>query len=136
MQHRPLILGFVLLLLAALAAPAQTAAQGLLQPEDVANLATVSDPQLSPDGRRVVYLQKVPRDPEEDRGPGASRLLLVSLSGGDPIPSTYLRRVDLESGEIESIVEGGPVYMRAHLDADASAAYSQRPTFTTKGEEH
>jgi dipeptidyl aminopeptidase/acylaminoacyl peptidase len=59
-------------------------AQPRLAPEDVANLRLVSAPRLSPDGGSVVYVQTLPRNPDEEQGPNRSMLWVVAAGGGEP----------------------------------------------------
>ena len=59
-----------------------------LEPEHVANLPSPSDPRISPDGERLVWVQRIPRDPDADRGPYATMLWLGDADGGDAIPYT------------------------------------------------
>lgn len=65
-----------------------TLAQRRLQPEDVANLAEVSEPRLSPDSSRVVYVQRIPREPDEDQGSNYSMLWVVPAQGGEAVAFT------------------------------------------------
>lgn len=74
----------ILMLLVWVASRGPLPAQELLQPEDVANLAEVQDPRVSPDASRVLYRQVVPRRPDEDRGSNYSVLWLVPVAGGEP----------------------------------------------------
>ncbi len=50
-------------------------------PTDLNRLARVSDPQVSPDGRHVVYVQ---RDADIEANRGRTDLWLVALNGGTP----------------------------------------------------
>lgn len=67
--------------------PSATIAQRL-EPEHVANLPTPSDPRLSPGGERVAWLQKVPRDPETERGADASVLWVAKADGSSALAFT------------------------------------------------
>ncbi|MFN0150012.1 MAG: S9 family peptidase [bacterium] len=69
--------------------PASANASGaILMPEDVANLDEVSDPRVSPDGRFVVYTQKIARAPDEERGKSYSMIWIVPAAGGEPVAYT------------------------------------------------
>jgi len=58
-------------------------AAGTLTPTDLNLLARVSDPQVSPNGRYVVYVQ---RDADLEANRGRTDLWLVELGGGDVKP--------------------------------------------------
>ena len=65
--------------------PSALRGQGRLEPEDVANLAEVSDPRLSPDGKHIVYVQTIPRQSDEDRGANYTMLWRLPAAGGQPL---------------------------------------------------
>ena len=91
MNRNPYIPLFGLTLLLALAWTSGLGAQSILQPSDVVNLPLVSAPTLSPDGSQVVYVQKIPRSSDEDRGADYSMLWVVSSDGGSPNSSARSR---------------------------------------------
>ncbi len=64
------------------------AAAAMLMPDDVANLDEVGDPRVSPDGRLVVYTQKISRTPDEERGKSYSMIWMVAIGGGKPVAYT------------------------------------------------
>jgi dipeptidyl aminopeptidase/acylaminoacyl peptidase len=73
-----------LLLLAALAAPAATAARAQpapFTPDDLVRLARISDPQVAPDGRRLVYTL---RETDLEANRGRTQLWLLELPDGKP----------------------------------------------------
>jgi len=70
------------------AASPRAAAATALMPEDVANLDEPSDPRVSPDGRLVVYTQKISRALDAERGKSYSMLWVVPIAGGDPVAFT------------------------------------------------
>ncbi len=88
MQSSKSTLTLALVLVFALASISTGLAAQTLEPEHVANLPSPSDPQISPDGRRVAWLQKVPRDPEAERGADASVLWVADADGGNAIAFT------------------------------------------------
>src|SRR3569832_76171 len=62
---------------------AQADAERALTPMDLTQLARVSDPQVSPDGRYVVYAQ---RDADLDANRGRTDLWLLDLDGAGAKP--------------------------------------------------
>jgi len=91
MKQHPHIPIALLTLVVSLSSTSNVGAQSMLEPSDVANLPLVSAPALSPDGRHVAYVQKVPRSSEEDKGPDYSMLWVVSSDGGQPVAFTSRR---------------------------------------------
>jgi dipeptidyl aminopeptidase/acylaminoacyl peptidase len=87
---RPVLTGFGIGALLLISATPLRAA-GPLTPEDVANLAEVSDPCVSPDGARVAYVQKIPRTPDEEKGKSYSMIWVVPAAGGEPVAYTSRR---------------------------------------------
>lgn len=61
------------------AAPAATTASRAFTPDDLVRLARVSDPQVSPDGRRVAYTL---RETDMEANRGRNDLWLLELEGG------------------------------------------------------
>ena len=88
MNQRPHVPLITLTLLLLLAWTSGLGAQSILQPSDIVNLPIVSAPALSPDGNRVVYVQKIPRSSDEDRGADYSMLWVVSSEGGEAVAYT------------------------------------------------
>lgn len=78
-------IGALLALAGMLGAAHPVAAARLLMPEDVANLDEPGDPRVSPDGRLVVYTQKISRALDEERGKSYSMLWVVPAAGGEPV---------------------------------------------------
>jgi dipeptidyl aminopeptidase/acylaminoacyl peptidase len=72
----PLLLG---VFLAALIAPLTTAAPRPFSPEDLVTLERLSDPQVSPDGRRVAY---VLRSTDMENNRGRTKLWYLDLKSG------------------------------------------------------
>src|SRR4051812_33516530 len=71
-------------IVAALIIPAANAADSrVFTPTDLNLLSPVSDPQVSPDGSRVVYVQ---RDTDLDANRGRTDLWLVDLKPADAKP--------------------------------------------------
>jgi dipeptidyl aminopeptidase/acylaminoacyl peptidase len=65
--------------------------QRLIAPEDLYDLQIVTDCQISPDGRHVVYaVQRVDRETEDKY----ANLWIVPAEGGDPTQFTYGDQVD------------------------------------------
>jgi dipeptidyl aminopeptidase/acylaminoacyl peptidase len=63
--------------------PYTAMAAGAFTPTDLNMLARISDPQVSPDGRRVVYVQ---RETDLDANRGRSDLWLIDLEDATPKP--------------------------------------------------
>src|SRR5690349_23777028 len=85
-RTKSLVLALSLTLAAPLAATtAQTPPQRPLTPDDVYNLKTVRDPQVSPDGRWVAYtVERLDRDEDTlDRD-----VWMVPYAGGEPVRLT------------------------------------------------
>jgi dipeptidyl aminopeptidase/acylaminoacyl peptidase len=72
-----------LVLASACALPASAAVEGAFTPRDLNSLARISDPQLSPDGRFVVYVK---RETDFEANRGRSDLWLVALEGREAKP--------------------------------------------------
>lgn len=86
MLHRPALAGVLLAVAGLLAAPGASARS--VQPSgtpitaaDIADLAQVGDPQISPDGRRIAYTVATPQAGGQ---PPLSRIHLVSADGDGP----------------------------------------------------
>jgi dipeptidyl aminopeptidase/acylaminoacyl peptidase len=78
-------LAVVVLLVAALAAPAAVLAQTAPPPftvEEMLKLRRVSDPQLSPDGTRVAF---VITEVREDQNTRVNHIWVVPVAGGEPV---------------------------------------------------
>ena len=71
---RPVLTGFGIGALLLISATALRASVPLM-PEDVANLAELSEPCVSPDGARVAYVQKIPRTADEEKGKSYSMIM-------------------------------------------------------------
>ena len=65
--------------------PAESAAQGLT-PEEIVSLRSVGSVALSPDGDRVAFTARRPRDEAESRGSASSELFIMAVDGGEPVP--------------------------------------------------
>lgn len=85
---RALALGFILALLAS---PAASQDKKKIMAADVFNLEFVSDPQISPDGRRIIYVRQF-TDIMSDRN--YSNLWIVNFDGSDNRPLTTGLRGD------------------------------------------
>src|SRR6186713_19335 len=70
-----------MLLTAAAASASQSAALKTIEPDDIVELREVSDPQVSPDGKQVVYsvLRRVPAAEHDD-----TSIWLVPADGSKP----------------------------------------------------
>lgn len=77
------ILGALVLVPALALVPADAAAQGLT-PEQIVSLRSVGAVALSPDGERVAYTVRRPRDEAESRGSAYSELFVIPAAGGEP----------------------------------------------------
>ena len=55
-----------------------------LKPEDLVDLRAVSDPQISPDGKRVAFVITEPADPEKAEKPPDSNLWTIPTDGSEP----------------------------------------------------
>jgi dipeptidyl aminopeptidase/acylaminoacyl peptidase len=62
-----------------------------MEVEDVLSLSSVADPQISPDGRYVVY---VVTERDEEENINDSDLWIVATEGGEPIRLTYHKGTD------------------------------------------
>ena len=75
----------IILSLLALLAQAQGSTTRVLTVDDVFRIQRVSDPRVSPDGKWVAYVVSTP-DLAADKS--TSRIWMVAVTGGDPIPLT------------------------------------------------
>jgi dipeptidyl aminopeptidase/acylaminoacyl peptidase len=75
-------------------------------PKDLNSLARLSDPQVSPDGRYVVYVQ---RETDFDANRGRSDLWLLEISGTNPRPRRLTQHSANDTHPRWS-VDGGSIY--------------------------
>jgi dipeptidyl aminopeptidase/acylaminoacyl peptidase len=58
--------------------------QDVLTPEMVVSLRSASQVAISPDGKQIAYVLRVPREEADDPGPSYSEIWMVSTKGGQP----------------------------------------------------
>jgi len=75
----------IILPILALLAQGPTPTPRVLTVDDLFRIQRVSDPRVSPDGRWVAYVVSTP-DLSTDKS--TSRIWMVAVAGGDPIPLT------------------------------------------------
>src|SRR5215468_10546064 len=73
------------LMLALCAAASAQSAQSKLTVQDIFNLETVADPQISPDGKRIVYVRQFADIMTDKR---CSNLWIINFDGSDHRPLT------------------------------------------------
>src|SRR5258705_11090413 len=81
----PMIILPILLIITQAQGPAPAPATRTFTVDDVFRLQRVSDPRVSPDGKWVAYVVSTP-DLAADKS--TSRIWMVGVAGGDPIPLT------------------------------------------------
>ncbi|MBT8422963.1 MAG: hypothetical protein KJP03_07600, partial [Gammaproteobacteria bacterium] len=97
-----------------LAAPGSAAPLSL---DDVAAMRSVSQPRMSPTGKHVAYLLRVPRELYvEDDGPAHRHLYVSDLEGA----ATPFVTDDIEITDLAWSASGDAVYFLAKRDADAA----------------
>jgi len=81
-------------LLAAILPLLATAQQKLITPELIVNIRNITDVQISPDGKNVVFQCTRQRRDDERPGPAWTELWMISAGGGQPYRFTYNDKSD------------------------------------------
>ena len=76
--------GFVVFLCAVLTFGAKTEEKHAVSPEDLVGIRDVSDVQISPDGKRVVFVISEPADPKKPKKARDSDIWIVPADGSEP----------------------------------------------------
>lgn len=94
MKRHKLFSAVWVLLLSIATLSAAIAQQNVLTPELILSIKTISDAQLSPDGKTIAFQVSRPRRDDEKPGGPVGEIWMLSSQGGEPTRFTYNDKTD------------------------------------------